>query len=37
MQERNNNATRLVASTYGVLAGLAGLEHGFFKTLPGEC
>jgi hypothetical protein len=33
---RNLSATRLVASTYGVLAGLAGVEHGFFETLQGN-
>lgn len=33
---RNLSATRLVASTYGLLAGLAGVEHGFFETLQGN-
>jgi hypothetical protein len=27
------NATRVVASTLGVMAGLLGLEHGYFETL----
>ena len=36
MQRWNINAVRLVASTYGVLAGLAGLEHGFFEILQGN-
>ncbi|MGZ7044416.1 MAG: hypothetical protein ACXVHW_11495 [Methanobacterium sp.] len=30
------NATRLVASVYGALVGLAGIEHGFFETLQGN-
>jgi hypothetical protein len=29
------NATRIVASTMGVLVGLAGLDHGFFEVLQG--
>jgi hypothetical protein len=30
------NATRIVATTFGVLAGLAGLEHGIGETLQGN-
>lgn len=30
------NATKAVASTLGVLAGLAGVEHGYFETLQGN-
>ena len=30
------NATRVNASTFGVLSGLAGMEHGFFETLQGS-
>jgi MFS family permease len=33
---RNNGATRAVASTLGVLVGLAGIEHGFFEVLQGN-
>jgi hypothetical protein len=29
-------ATRIVAATFGVLAGLAGLEHGYFEFLQGS-
>ena len=29
------NATRIVAASYGILAGLAGLEHGYFEFLQG--
>jgi hypothetical protein len=29
-------ATRLVASAFGVVAGLAGLEHGYFEILQGN-
>jgi hypothetical protein len=36
MQWRSINATRLVATTYGVLAGFAGVEHGFFEILQGN-
>lgn len=32
----NNNATRIVASTFGILVGLAGIEHGFFEMLQGN-
>jgi len=31
-----NSATRIVASTAGVLAGLEGIEHGSFETLQGN-
>ena len=31
-----NKATRAVASTLGVLVGLAGVEHGFFELLQGN-
>ena len=31
-----NSATRIVASTVGVLAGLLGIEHGYFETLQGN-
>ncbi len=30
------SATRIVASTVGVYAGLLGIEHGFFETLQGN-
>jgi hypothetical protein len=30
------SATRAVASTLGVLVGLAGIEHGFFELLQGN-
>ena len=30
------NATRIIASTFGVLAGLAGLEHGIGEVLQGN-
>ncbi len=33
---KNNNATKTVASTLGVLVGLAGIEHGFFEMLQGN-
>jgi hypothetical protein len=33
---KNNGATRVVASTLGVLVGLAGVEHGFFELLQGN-
>jgi hypothetical protein len=32
----NNRATRIYASTLGVLVGLAGVEHGFFEVLQGN-
>ena len=32
----SNNATRIVASTFGILAGLLGIEHGYFETLQGN-
>jgi hypothetical protein len=31
-----NSATRVVASIFGVFAGLLGLEHGYFETLQGN-
>ena len=33
---KNVSATRVVASTVGVLVGLAGIEHGIFETLQGN-
>jgi len=33
---KNVSATRAVASTFGVLVGLAGIEHGFFEILQGN-
>ncbi|MEJ2265850.1 MAG: hypothetical protein P8X95_20585 [Anaerolineales bacterium] len=33
---KNASATRLVASSIGVVAGLAGMEHGFFEILQGD-
>jgi hypothetical protein len=32
----SNSATRIVASVFGVLAGLFGIEHGYFETLQGN-
>ena len=32
----NNVATRAVASTLGVLVGLAGVEHGIFEMFQGN-
>lgn len=32
----NNRATRIYASTLGVLVGLAGVEHGFLEALQGN-
>ena len=32
----NTSTTRLVASIIGVVAGLAGMEHGFFEMLQGN-
>jgi hypothetical protein len=32
----SNCATRIVASVFGVLAGLLGIEHGYFETLQGN-
>ena len=29
-------ATRIVAASFGVLAGIAGLEHGYFEILQGN-
>ena len=31
-----NRATRIVASTFGVLVGLAGIDHGIFEILQGD-
>jgi len=31
-----NNATRAVVSTFAILVGLAGIEHGFFELLQGN-
>lgn len=33
---KNNGATKTVASTFGVLVGLAGIQHGFFEMLQGN-
>lgn len=33
---QNISGTRMVASTLGVLVGLAGIEHGFFEILQGN-
>lgn len=35
-QQPPNEATRVVASTFGILVGLAGMEHGFFELLQGN-
>lgn len=32
----NNHATKTVASTFGVLVGLAGIQHGIFEILQGN-
>ena len=32
----DNHATKTVASTFGVLVGLAGIEHGIFEILQGN-
>lgn len=34
--KNRTNAARIVASTFGVLVGLAGIEHGFFEILQGD-
>jgi hypothetical protein len=34
--KRSVSATRVVASTLGVLVGLAGIDHGFFEILQGN-
>lgn len=34
--DRNLSATRVVASTLGILVGLFGMEHGFFEMLQGN-
>jgi hypothetical protein len=31
-----NRATKIVASTFGVFAGLLGLDHGYFEALQGN-
>lgn len=31
-----NRATRITASTFGVMVGLAGIDHGFFEILQGN-
>jgi hypothetical protein len=36
MNWRNISATRVVASTLGVLVGLAGIEHGFLEMIQGN-
>ena len=36
LAKRNSSATRVVASTVGVLVGLFGMEHGFFEMLQGN-
>ncbi len=33
---KNDGATKTVASTFGVLVGLAGIEHGLFEMLQGN-
>ncbi len=33
---KNNGATKTVASTFGVLVGLAGIEHGLLEMLQGN-
>ncbi len=30
------SAIRIVASSFGILAGLASIEHGYFETLQGN-
>jgi len=35
-ETRGTSATRIVVSTFGVLAGLAGIEHGVGETLQGS-
>ena len=34
--KQSNRATKVVASTLGVLVGLAGIDHGFFEILQGN-
>lgn len=36
VRPRDLNATRIVASTLGVFAGMSGLDHGFFEILQGN-
>ena len=33
---KNNHATKTVASIFGVLVGLAGIQHGIFEILQGN-
>lgn len=33
---KNNGATKTVASTFGVLVGLADIEHGLLEMLQGN-
>jgi len=33
---QTNHATRVIASTFGVLVGLAGIDHGIFEILQGN-
>jgi hypothetical protein len=34
--ENNTYATRVIASTVGILCGISGLQHGFFETFQGN-
>ncbi len=36
LHERNFSATKVVASTLGILVGIFGMEHGFFEMLQGN-
>jgi hypothetical protein len=36
MIQHNFNATRIVASTLGIITGLYGIEHGYFETQQGN-
>jgi hypothetical protein len=36
VRPQNLNATRIIASTLGVFAGMSGLDHGFFEALQGN-
>lgn len=33
---KNTSATRMIASTFGILVGLAGIDHGIFEVLQGN-
>ncbi len=33
---QTNHATRVIASTFGILVGLAGIDHGIFEILQGN-